>query len=172
MRAIRIGKQAKDTFPPSILFCFLPPGSAGKWTTGTVISLSVMLHYLPWSVSVPAPRGSCKGFPQSATLPALPQRSSVQHCPLGSPWAAAPHVCTGRSALCGAHDLQGTACSSKGCREILLHSWSTSCPPPALLWHGAVLRHSCSRPSITTLPCKPNTLLFCYQNKNSTFKIL
>lgn len=194
---------------------------------------SIMLHYLPWSVSVPAPRGSCVGFLQSAALPALPQHSSVQWCPpfrscstwvaLGdrSPWLHGeicsvwcPWAAGDGLLLCG---------PIRGCRE--LRSWSTSCPPPALtlvraglfsyithsslpgalvqqffpflnvlsivdhssalvavcpfeavgaalLWHEAVLGHSCSPPSITTLPCKPNTLLFCYPKKTSTFKIL
>lgn len=44
--------------------------------------------------------------------------------------------CSWKSAPGGAHGLQGTTCStmgfSMGCRELLLHAWSTSCLPSAL----------------------------------------
>jgi len=49
------------------------------------------------------------------------------------PWAA------GNSLLL--HGLQGTACSSMGCRELLLCAWSTSHPPSALTWVPAGLLH-------------------------------
>ena len=46
------------------------------------------------------------------------------------------HGCTWRSVLCGAQGLQWDVllfCGPLlGCRELLLHAWSTSCPPPAL----------------------------------------
>ena len=46
------------------------------------------------------------------------------------------HGCTWRSALCGAHGLQGDSLflhgPPLGCKELLLHAWWNSCPLSAL----------------------------------------
>ena len=81
---------------------------------------------------------SCPTAGCSPWAAALAWASSV-----GYPWAVAfrPHTllyrgllhgCTGRSALCGACGLQEDGMLLHGpllgCRELLLHAWSSSCP--------------------------------------------
>ena len=59
------------------------------------------------------------------------------------------HGCTGRSALYGG--LQGDSLLLHGpllgCRELLLCTWSTSCPPSALTWMAALSQSSLLSPS-------------------------